>query len=234
MELLAYGEGVAPLSTIGRFLTEVGESVKQTILKHSPTSAYHCDTEVIRLQQLSDSKLWKITARHVHSNTPFEIYAVAVVLATGGEQSILRVPVACLPTKLIWSDVVCTEAGIEELTNRLRGVVRKRVVIIGGAHSAFSSAWICLNKLGWYNMSEKGIVGTVCGNPPPPPSIYIVHRTPIKVHYSTKKEADMDKYTDCTVNKHGQIHPFSGLRGDAKELYRRIKSGAETRVRCVP
>ena len=35
------------------------------------------------------------------------------------------------------------------------------------------------------------------------------------------------------TNKHGQINPFGGLRGDAKDLYLNIRNGSETRVRTV-
>ena len=50
--------------------------------------------------------------------------------------------------------------------------------------------------------------------------------------YNNKKEADKDKYYDYdVVNKCGQIHPFGGLRGDAKALHRDVKCGRETRIR---
>ena len=53
-------------------------------------------------------------------------------------------------------------------------------------------------------------------------SIVILHRSAIKVFYSMKKEADIDNYYDIGVmNKTtGQIHPFGGLRGDSKILWR--------------
>ena len=64
--------------------------------------------------------------------------------------------------------------------------------------------------------------------------IYILHRSPIKVYYATKREAQKDKYYGYdTPNKCGQIHPFGGLRGDAKALYRSIKTGQEPRIRYL-
>jgi hypothetical protein len=52
--------------------------------------------------------------------------------------------------------------------------------------------------------------------------VLILHRSYIKVFYSTKKEADCDLYYDTgVINKGtGQIHPFGGLRGDSKLLWR--------------
>jgi hypothetical protein len=62
-----------------------------------------------------------------------------------------------------------------------------------------------------------------------------LHRSAIRVFYATKKEADADGYADIgLVNRFtGQIHPFGGLRGDAKALWRDIKMSKETRVRLV-
>jgi len=44
-----------------------------------------------------------------------------------------------------------------------------------------------------------------------------VHKSPIKVFYVTKKDAEADGYKDpYRVNKKGQVNPFGGLRGNAK------------------
>ena len=53
--------------------------------------------------------------------------------------------------------------------------------------------------------------------------------------YATKKEAEQDGYGDIgVVNRTtGQIHPFGGLRGDAKALWRDVRNGKEQRVRLV-
>ena len=99
------------------------------------------------------------------------IYAKHVVLATGGEQSLPRLRSAAHQRKLLSSDFICTRAGLQELRKRLRraglgcrsGVGGQKglterdlassrlppgsVVIVGGSHSAFSAAWLCLNRL---------------------------------------------------------------------------------------
>ena len=134
---------------------------------------------------------------------------------------------------------MCTEEGIAEVKRRLLaadtaitgstakpGCVRnKRIVIVGGSHSAFSAAWMCLNKLGLE--TEVGSLGTS--------SIMISHRSAVRVFYACKKDAELDNYDNIGhINKlTGQIHPFGGLRGDAKELWRGIKQGREQRVRLL-
>jgi len=129
----------------------------------------------------------------------------------------------------------------------------RRVVIVGGSHSAFSVAWVCLNKVVLHpptkgplatkeksNVSGKdkegGAEGDVQGPPPQvwqSNSISLLHRSAIQVFFSTRKEATEEQYTDIgVVNKTtGQIHPFGGLRGDAKELWRSVRRSKEPRVR---
>jgi hypothetical protein len=56
--------------------------------------------------------------------------------------------------------------------------------------------------------------------------INIIYKNDIKVMYKSKEEAMMDGYTNFSkgvVNSKGIIYPFTGLRGDAKDLWRRVK-----------
>lgn len=56
--------------------------------------------------------------------------------------------------------------------------------------------------------------------------IKIICRGDIKVWYKSKEDAALDGYTNFTkncINSKGTIYPFTGLRGDAKQLWRRIK-----------
>lgn len=237
--LLDYRATTAPLYQIGQFLVEVGKVVLDFFDSH-PQSTYYCSTEVIKIQQtqIKNQNIWKIISRNLLTKSISEVYARYVVLASGGKQTLPKLP--NIPsTKLYSSDYICTTSGIQELINKLRNYPRKRIVIIGGSHSAFSAAWICLNKLGWYKESDSPLYSSINSNNTNSStntssnhSIYIVHRHEIKVFYACKKDADRDKYVSYEgINKQGQIHPFSGLRGDAKALYRNIKTGTETRVR---
>lgn len=69
--------------------------------------------------------------------------------------------------------------------------------------------------------------------------IKILHRGKIKVFYKTSNDAHNDNYTDYNsdaMNLKGRIYPFTGLRGDAKELWKSIigtGSKREKRVELV-
>lgn len=63
-------------------------------------------------------------------------------------------------------------------------------------------------------------------------SITILHRSPVRVFYTSKREAESNGYKDYKqTNRHGQVHAFAGLRGDAKNFYNDVSRGREPRVR---
>lgn len=68
-------------------------------------------------------------------------------------------------------------------------------------------------------------------------NIKILYRDRIRVFYGTVEQAASDGYDDYNenlfTNKKNYLYSYTGLRGDAKALYKRIKSGAEKRVQLV-
>ena len=68
-------------------------------------------------------------------------------------------------------------------------------------------------------------------------SIKILYRDKIKVFFKTSADAQKANYHDYEKEKYrqkdGYVYSFTGLRGDAKNLYLRVKSGAEKRVKFV-
>jgi len=67
--------------------------------------------------------------------------------------------------------------------------------------------------------------------------IQILYRDHIRVYYPSEEDAIEDNYTlynkKEALNKQGKIYPFIGIRGDAKELYRKIVNGEEKRINLV-
>jgi len=65
-------------------------------------------------------------------------------------------------------------------------------------------------------------------------NIKILYRDKIKVFYGQVKTAEFDGYTDFRQmnfsNKNGYLYSFTGLRGDAKKLYKQVVKGEEKRV----
>lgn len=171
------------------------------------------------------------------------------------------------------SNDVLSLGGIDRLHSKL-GSKERKICIVGGAHSAFSVAWLCMHgeaaqfsknffqldtrsrkraspscsatkteHLFSYSLSfihdearvrsaADSLVNVYSNANKRCVSITILHRSPVRVFYSSKNEADSDNYTDYKqTNRHGQIHAFAGLRGDAKDMYNDILNGREVRVR---
>jgi hypothetical protein len=282
-----------------QFLRDVGKVVHDTLENYRPYSRCCLHTKVISIQQVRDASgkfiAWKLILEKVSPMTDclasvgnlsestncdrIVYYARCVLLATGGRQRRPVLQNAAHNSKLMTSDMVCSDQGIAEVGEILkrcaarpvvigaRGVTvaaatsaalssstsssmqneqqpslvispklslplnqsplpMSKVCIVGGSHSAFSAAWMLLNRLDGDVLNGSGI------------SVCILHRNNIQVFYSTRAEADLDHFDygdgngGTVINKTtGQIHPFGGLRGDAKAMWRAVRSGAETRVR---
>jgi len=67
--------------------------------------------------------------------------------------------------------------------------------------------------------------------------IQILFRDHIRVYYPSEQDAIDDNYNFFhkkeALNKQGKIYPFIGIRGDAKELYRKIIRGEEKRINLI-
>lgn len=65
-------------------------------------------------------------------------------------------------------------------------------------------------------------------------SIKILYRDKIRVFYGTVAQAQKDNYHEYDqnlfTNRNGFVYSYTGLRGDSKRLYQRIKSGKEKRI----
>ena len=65
-------------------------------------------------------------------------------------------------------------------------------------------------------------------------SIQILYRDSIKVFYKTVESANQDGYTNFDSrrfgHKKGLLYSFTGLRGDARDLYKSVVGGQEDRV----
>jgi hypothetical protein len=267
-ELERYGNHTGPLKKVGNFLRDVGSLISSLFASFPESSHCFHETTVQSLHRIVDKdgkfQKWKIIMSSNNTSAadsaPIEIYSKHVVLCTGGHQSLPSFSPQ-LKSKLVTSDYACSYEGIKEIRSRLQKnssnpTGNGRIVIIGGSHSAFSVAWVCLQKL-LEGLDDNHVRSTITpvnapssshhgnnsnNNSDPyaklkfgPSGICILHRSPIKVFYSTKGEADHDHYNEGIVlNKiTGQINPFGGLRGDAKELWRSIRSSRETRVRLL-
>ncbi len=232
-ELLGYGPDVAPLSLIGRWLGEVAHAVRLAMEK-APKSKVHLNARALDITLINGNpNVHRVTMQYerpviiegtvVAKGSITTLHARSVVLATGGSQ---KIPSDLFNKsslqKVIPSDFALTTPGMEKMSITISESPSRKIVIIGGSHSAFSVAWILLNVL---TKNKKHNFDTG--------QILILHRSPVSVFYNTRRDAEADKYAipPGSANKFGQINVFGGLRGDAKALHRRVQNGDESRIK---
>ena len=297
--LLSFGSKPAPLAAVGYFFDCLGTFIVEHINKTYKKNIFLSRTEVVSVKILQNDD-FVINAKQ--NSLTFTIKSKFVVLANGGRsyvnpKSFKEITKIIKPSDFYTSDYILQENGYSKLITNLRSKRERKVVIIGGAHSGFSSAWILLNGPSNFKFQGKEFVSPSSGsyvclncvncnfnclNEMPSNSydkpltnssgkncnkecfgkvhdrhwkneafetakdfkndkdkleVLIMYRKQIRVYYHSEEEAHQDGYSDFektkAVNKSGNVFPFIGIRGDAKELYRSIVRGREKRVRLL-
>lgn len=211
-----------PLNKLGQYLEKLG-NLLYLLIKNHPKCEVFLNTEVSKIViQPDQSYLTYVKGQDglVKSNQ--------VIIATGGhpfENTISfnnRIPLAGFKEKSFHSDPLIK--GLVDKALRSRLAENSRVVILGGSHSAFSSAYYLLNLLDG-SLFGKGDI-KICSNTTP------------KLFFGTKQDARDANYTDFDENDFcpitGRLYRLAGLRMDSRELYMRmsgiIPSEPEDRV----
>lgn len=79
--------------------------------------------------------------------------------------------------------------------------------------------------------STTGAAATAAALMFKPKDITLLHRSAIRSFYFSRKEAEADGADGSRVDRSGCVNTFTGLREDAKALFKEVRSGKETRVR---
>jgi hypothetical protein len=225
----------APLRLVGEFLGEIGGALQQAVDAH-PVSRFLPRTRAVAVRRTADGG-FATAVEPSDGGRTYELRSRYVVSALGGYQDrerALTAPIAPgvrladrYADRVLLTEQVLTADGPARLEKMLEAGGSRRVVIIGGSHSAFSSAWVLLHQV-------SGEFGAG--------DITILHRRPPRLFYPTAADAHAEGYTDfgpddlCPLT--GRVYRLAGLRWDSRELLRRIwavgGAPAERRVRLVP
>lgn len=173
--------------------------------------------EILRANRRTDGAWLALCRRGAEVET---FVAWNLVLATGAEQPIRRlheIEVAGFPLlprfcgKTVQSAELLGLSGPKRLADALSGRGSPKVAIVGGSHSAFSCALVCL--------------GSPSGSSFGPRSIAILHPEPLRSTYASPAEALADGFDafgeEDICPKTGRVFPLAGFRSDSRELLRR-------------
>ncbi|KAJ0397549.1 hypothetical protein ATCC90586_007727 [Pythium insidiosum] len=287
--------GLAPacLVDFGRFLNTVGTCLLDELAtSHRDTCKALLQTRATKFELLPSGVI-RVELTDSSADV-LTMYTERLVLATGGRQ---EVPAAieshsAYKAKLFLSDDCLRDDGFRRLRDHLLGGEGRKVCIVGGSHSAFSVAWLLLNRGKSSKLGSRPLAGSKSPSsteeirsadvaeatapaepsaPMPveptsvmvsssgasptkspvrqssssttrrlsvspalsfqPKDITILHRSAIRCYYASRKEAETDGADASRVDRTGCVNTFTGLREDAKALFKDIKAGRETRVR---
>ncbi len=199
-----------PLDLAARLLAHAGRCLREALLRRGAralprarVSAFEAGAGGLRLHLAAGST----------------VDAERVVFATGGRP--WTPPELPRGDRLtLHADALLRPAGARRVLRRLAGYPVPRAVVVGGSHSAFAAAGRLLRlPLCW-----------------PAGGIVVAHRSPVRVTYPDAARARADgvavREADvCPAT--GVVYRFGGLRAGAARLYRRVRDGAEPRVRLL-
>jgi hypothetical protein len=160
--------------------------------------------------------------------------AHSAVVAVGGRQLCGDTELApglkfadCKTRHVLPSNELLTHAGLAEADRIIRRAEGRRIVVLGGSHSAYAAAWALLEL----PAAEALVDGQLA----------IVQRRAPRVFYSDRAAAEADDYEIAPGDvcaRTGRVNRMGGLRGHGRDIWRRIarRAGvaAESRVAIHP
>lgn len=229
-EMEAWRTGHPPLELVDRFERRVHTAIGAEIGRH-PGSRVYADTTARALHLQPDGSIVAVIS--TDDGQRESIHAASAVMALGGEpntswegvERATGTDVAQWRHKIISSHRLLKHGAAEQVGHLLASKGRPlRAVIVGGSHSAFSSAWILLERMPEARFDDHGV--------------QILYRTEPRVTYYSRAEAEADAYRFAEADvcqATGRVHRLGGLQGDGRQMWRRMhgKDGLEPDHRAV-
>lgn len=232
-QLASQRGGPVPLKLVADYMGEVSEHLRRWLQQHH-YDPFVPGARAVRSRRQANGD-WLTEYRDTNGATR-TIRSRHLVLATGAAQSLPlleQTTVAGLPLlprfsgKVMLSGELLDHDGARLLAQRLAGIDQPRVVVIGGSHSAMSSALVCLQH--WD--AHPGQNGRVS----------VLHRRPFRITYQTPAVAIAEGYRDFGPEdicpRSGRVFPLAGMRSDSRHLLRRCwqlgDAAAEPRLQLL-
>ena len=226
--LAGWRDRLPPLALAGRFLDRLGVALRAMFERH-PRSLLLTATTARQIKLRQDGGVTVVIEQRGRRR---EISACSAVMALGGLQQAAWSEIEIAPgvhlgrwrRKMLESDTLLTRGGAALVARCFDGKREPRAVIIGGAHSAFSCAWLLLDHTPGVAFGSGGI--------------RILHRKGLRIFYPSREAAVLDGYAFdeadvCPAT--GRVFRLAGLRGDGREICRRMRGlgGLEREDRVV-
>jgi len=215
-EIARYRDAFPPLPLVDRYMGRIGQAVTEIFARH-PASALHLHTEARSVHLRPDGLVAVVVQSH--GRPAHTLLARSAVVAVGGrqpwrDQSLAPgLRFADCQARLLPSNDLLSHAGLAEANEILRTAGDRRIVILGGSHSAYAVAWALLELPGAAPLADGQVA--------------IVQRRPPRIFYADQAAADADGYPvdhGDICPRTGRVNRMGGLRGHGRDIWRRIMS----------
>lgn len=217
-EIEGMRHGFPPLTTVGQYFRQLG-AILGRILADSGGGEFIPHASVRSLSYRTDGALMAEVAEA--SGGTATIAAKTAIVALGGRHDwaphwtaeiLPGVRLADYPaTKIMSSDLLFTAEGRRRAAATIDAAPSPHVAILGGSHSAFSAAWVMTTLMPEVTFGEGDIAIFMRREPP--------------IFYENREAADADGYPVSSADicpRTLRVHRLGGLRGDGRELWRRL------------
>ena len=231
--IAAMHDGFPPLDLVSQYLHRLG-----TLIENAFADSAHSDFRPgLELHAIHLQKDGSVVAELEDSGgLPLFIEARTAIMALGGRQNVparfqagggVSIPLSELdPLKILPSDAILTAGGLAQAEELFRAAGNYKVVILGGAHSAYSAAWAMAQFLPHIPFAADDIT--------------IVTRRLPRIFYDSRASAEADSYPveDGDIcPRTARVNRLGGLRGNGRDIWRCMQRCAgvepETRVRTI-
>lgn len=211
------GELGAPLADTAPLLAATGDRLRDIVTAEG--GAVLTGHEASAVQRTADGR-WATRVADA-AGAARTLVSRNVVVATGGYQTdeqvaakrVAGAPLEALAgERLLRSDVLLRQGGVEQVAERLRGHPAPRIAIVGASTSAIAAAVLLLKSQPGFAFGAGAVT--------------ILHRQPLKPFYPTIAAAHADGFHDfdendiCPVS--GFVLRLAGLRLESRELVLRM------------
>ena len=229
-EMRRYRDRFPPLPLVNRYMGRIGEALAAMVSGRSGC-ALHLNTTVEALQLREDGT---VAVRIRRGSTAETLLAHSAVVAVGGRQLGEDQELApgltiadCKVRHVLPSGRLLTHDGLAEADRVMRNAEGRRIVVLGGSHSAYAAAWALLELPSAASLADGQVA--------------IVQRRPPRVFYPDRATAEADGYAVAPGDvcaRTGRVNRMGGLRGHGNDIWRRIARRpdvvAEARIAIHP
>jgi hypothetical protein len=206
-----------PMPLVGQFLQRLGEIMTAEVRQH-PRSRFFSGARCRALRLARDNTVQ--AELELAGGERIALRARSAVIALGGHPVSWRQAQPAPGTalgywrhRILCSDALLRQGGVAEAVRRLsQARDLPRAVVLGGSHSAFSAVWVLLERLPGVRFGRGGIT--------------VLYRRPPRLFYPSRAAAIADGYSFTEADvcpATGRVHRLGGLRGDGREIWRRLR-----------